>query len=400
MKTSKKPIYHLAIQKILKLIWDYGPISRVDLGKISGYSKSTITKNCDVMINQSLIKEEIILKDGVASKRTNLVIHKDYGIIAGVEMDADHCNVGICDFLGNLMSSEHHPIDYSSGPEIILDKITSSINNQIQKLQKGPLRGIGIGLPSPVDFERGVAVHPSFMPGWHNYPTKKYLQAKMGCDVYVDNEVHTMALGENFLSEDLKSSNLLFVKGGYGIGSGILIDGTIFRGSTGLGGNLGHITIDNNNSLCQCGKKGCLESVVGTTALIETAKQKLKDIPDSLLAEKMKTNGTITMDDILQAFEAEDTLAMELIKEAGKILGRTIGKMVMFLDPDSVIIGGDLADFGSLLISHIYQGILEESSQWLSRDFIVRKSLNPKEVGMIGASILCISQLIQYKLLS
>ncbi len=400
MRTTKKSIYNLAIQQILKLIWDYGPVSRVDLGRISGYSKSTITKNCDAMIAQGIIQEESILKGGVVSKRTNIVIQQDYAVVAGIELGATYCNVGICDFSGELLSKECLLIDYSSGPEIILDSIISSINSQRSYLKDKNFLGIGIGLPSPVDFERGVTINPSFMPGWHNYPARQYLQDNMDCDVYVDNEVHTMALGENYISDDLKSSNLLFVKAGFGIGCGILIDGNIYRGSTGLGGNIGHITIDNNENLCKCGKKGCLESVVGGDALVGWAEDKLKEGVESLLSEQLESNGHIEVGDLFSAFHKGDPLSVEIIQEAGRILGRIVGKMVVFLAPDSVIIGGNLSDFGSSLISNIYQGILEESSQWLSRDFIVRKSQNSKEVGMIGSAILCIDQLIQHKILS
>jgi predicted NBD/HSP70 family sugar kinase len=400
MRTSKKSIYNLAIQQILKLIWDYGPVSRVDLGKISGYSKSTITKNCDAMIAQGIIKEDSILKDGIVSKRTNLVINQDYAIVTGVELGAASCCVGISDFSGKLISKERFAIDYNSGPETILDTIISSIKNQIIPYSDKTFLGIGMGVPSPVDFERGVAVHPSFMPGWHNYPVKKYLQDTMGCDVYVDNEVHSMALGENYISEDLKSSNLLFIKAGFGIGSGILIDGNIYRGSTGMGGNIGHITIDNNTNLCKCGKRGCLESVVGGDALLSLAEKELGRGVQSKLSERLESNGKLIVKDIYNAFKNGDSLSSQIIQDAGKTLGRTVGKMVVFLDPDSVIIGGDLSDFGSPLISSVYQGILEESSQWLSRDFIVRKSLNSKDVGMIGSAILCIDQLIQHKILS
>jgi len=400
MKTSKKPGSNLAIQHILKLVWDYGPISRVELGRISGYSKSTVTKNCDEMIAKGIIQEESILKDGEVSKRTNLVIKQDFAIVAGIELGATRCNVGICDFSGKLVSSASFTIDYHSGPEKILDSAIASIREQALSAGGNKLLGAGIGLPSPVDFERGIAVHPSFMPGWHNYPVREYMEKSLGCHVYVDNEVNTMALGENYISDDLKSGNLLFIKAGFGIGSGILIDGNIFRGSTGLGGNIGHISIDDKNNLCKCGKKGCLESVVGGEALALWAEAELQGGRSSRLQAVMESSGHLTAKDINEASRTGDPLAVEIIREAGKLLGRTVGKMVVFLDPDSVIIGGSLSAFGSSFISNIHQGILEESSQWLSRDFIVRASLNPREVGMIGSAILCIDQLIQYKVLS
>ncbi|MDA3833245.1 MAG: ROK family transcriptional regulator [Spirochaetales bacterium] len=388
----------LAIHTLIELIWKNGPLSRAELSRLSGFSRSTITLNVDKLLQKKVICEEPRILHGELGKRTSLSIAKDQGLIIGIEMGANSCEIGVCSILGELGESTSFCINYAIGPNVILEQLTQAIDSLVEnnKQAKKQILGIGIGLPSPVDFSEGYAVHPAFMPGWHLFPIGKILQEHYRCPVFVDNEVNTMGLGESYLSNEYRDKNILFVKAGTAIGAGIIIHGNIYRGNSGLGGNIGHIQIEGHTQQCKCGKLGCLEAAAGGEALGNQAVSAAENGKSPVLMEIYNKKGFINAADIQQAAAKGDTESLRIIKHAGLTLGKVLGNLVIFFDPKAVVIGGGLTGFGPQYIAYIRESIMHQGTPWIRSDFTVRESHYGSRIGIIGSAMLCIKQLIDF----
>ncbi|MDY0287601.1 MAG: ROK family protein [Sphaerochaeta sp.] len=402
MNSSNENHSNLAIDTIVQHIWKLGALTRAELSRISGFSRSTITLNADKLLSLGILVEEKPKgTEGKPGKRKSLMLCKDRGVFVGVELDAYRCEVGLCTIMGGLLVSSSFAVDFVLGPDMIFQAIIAGIGElQARLTVKNPtILGIGIGLPSPVDFEAGYAVHPAFMPGWHQWPIKEKLAKQFNCPVFVDNEVNTMGLGEAHLSRRYREKNLLFIKIGTGIGAGLIINGDIYRGNSGLSGNIGHIQIDCRHEQCKCGKIGCLEAIAGEWALIEKAESLAKQGKSTILANLYAEKNCITLGDIRDAAMNGDRETIFLLEETALVVGTMIGRLVQFFDPKAVVIGGVQASFGPQYIDSIRSGILKQATPWVKSDFEVNISKFGDKIGVIGSAMLCISSLVRSGLL-
>ena len=395
MKTQQSTNLNLAIHTILQLVWEHESITRAQLSRISGFSRSTITLNVDRLLAQGLLLEGRINNK---QSRTNLMINQDRGIFIGVEMDADCCEVGSTTIGGSLINSERFAIDFDGGPDFILSQIESCITKLCSMSQRKVL-GIGVGLPTPVDYEKGHAVHPAFMPGWHHYPIKTNLADVFHCPVFVDNEVNTMAYGEVYLNQKLRSSDVLFIKLGMGIGSGLIVGGKIYRGNSGMSGNIGHMRYDAYTEKCSCGKQGCLEAIAGGTALLTKARELAQLAHNSKSQNVNEDQGYLTIQNLVDAVKQGEQSIVALVEERATIVGSMVGRMVLFFDPKTVILGGDLCNLGPHYIDCIKNAIITEATPWIMGDFDISVSKFTESIGVIGSAMLAIREVLENGLL-
>jgi predicted NBD/HSP70 family sugar kinase len=397
MKIPVESNSNLAIHTIIQLVWEQQTVSRAELSRLSGLSRSTITLNVDTLLRQGILIEKPISE---ASKhaRTQVTINKKLGIFVGVELDADCCEVGICNIMGSLLSLDCFSIEYTMGPEQIYDQLVISIRNlqSTQPEDQNTILGIGVGLPTPVDFQKGYAVHPAFMPGWHHYPIGDKLSQVFDCPVFVDNEVNTMAFGEAYLNQKYRGTNLLFLKLGVGIGAGLIVEGRIYRGNSGMSGNIGHIRVDNRQEPCQCGKSGCLEAIAGGSALLKKAKELATTGASPYLQKQLAENHALNLQDLVAAIKHKDTEIIKLINESATTVGTMVGRLVIFFDPKVLVVGGSLCDFGPQYIDYIRRAIIQEASPWIQSDFDVTVSRFGDSIGVIGSAMLSISMVLQH----
>jgi predicted NBD/HSP70 family sugar kinase len=387
-----------AIHRIIQLIWKEKEISRAELSRLSGFSRSTITANVDRLLQDDIVVETPLSgTDALQSKRKNLMLNRHRGIFIGIELDADSCAVGACDIMGTLLGGLDFPIDYIDGPATILKQICAGIKRLQETLSERStaILGIGVGLPSPVDFAEGYAVHPAFMPGWHRYPVGRELNKKFSCPVYVDNEVNTMAFGEAFLSDQYRGSDLLFIKLGTGIGAGLIVQGSIYRGNSGMSGNIGHMRVDGDTTHCRCGKIGCLEAIAGKQALLDKAERLAQEHSIKILKQAIDENGALQMKDLMYALKHHDRRIIQMLEDSAVIIGRMIGSLVIFFDPKAVVLGGSLCEFGPPFIDTIRRTIINEATPWIKSDFDVNVTKFGDSIGTIGSAMLCISSLMQ-----
>jgi predicted NBD/HSP70 family sugar kinase len=212
--------------------------------------------------------------------------------------------------------------------------------------------------------------------------------------VTIDNDSRSMAYGE-FMSGVVKGEkNILFVNVSWGLGLGIITDGKLYYGKSGFSGEFGHLGVFDNEVICHCGKKGCLETEASGSFIYRRFMEKVAEGNSSILEKRIKKGETIIQEDILDAALKEDMLAIELIEEVGNTLGKHIAGLINLFNPELVIIGGAVALTGDYLLLPIRSAVKKYSLNLVSKDTQIKISKLGDRAGVVGACMLARSKML------
>jgi predicted NBD/HSP70 family sugar kinase len=238
---------------------------------------------------------------------------------------------------------------------------------------------VGIGLAGVVDFAHGIVRQNPFF-GWRDIPLRDLVQARVRVPVYIDNDVNTLTLSEKWLTTGQPKENYIVVTVGRGVGMGIVINGQIYRGQYGGAGEFGHMVVDPNGPKCDCGKTGCLESLVSEQALVATAQREVDQ-------------GISDLDDLIQRATDRHAGAIEVFNRAGAVLGRQLANLVNLFDPQLIIISGEGVRMGDLFFSAVRRGFKDCVMPGLSEDTEIRINSWGDDIWALGAASLVIAEI-------
>jgi glucokinase-like ROK family protein len=378
--------------KILKgLIFKF--LDQTESASINEISKEI---NISVPKTTSLITE--LIEEGLISdygkfestggRKANLYgLIGDAGFILGVDVKKYYINIGLLNFKKQL-------IHQKSRITFKLDNTAESLNQLIQIIQnfikevgikKDKILSLGINLSGRINHTKG---HSYTFFHFQEEPLSEIIQEKIGIKTYLENDSRAMAFGEFCNGEVNTEKNVLFVNLDYGIGLGILIDGKVYYGKSGFSGEFGHIPFFNNEIICHCGKKGCLETEASGNALLRKFKEKIKLGSTSSVLKKNKKVEDITLTDLILAAQNEDVLIIELLAELGENLGKGLAVLINVFNPELIIIGGTLSETGEYLKLPIKSSINKYSLSLVNADTELKLSKLGEKAGIIGACLL------------
>lgn len=371
------------------------PLSKTDIAAASGLSVSAVSEHVERLMNEKLIQISNIGNSSGGRKPKLYSINQHAGHIISIELGTSAVRIAITDFDCNILVSHGAPVEISEGPEKVLSFIHSMVSEMLVKAQieKSTIKGIGIGIPGPVEFASGLPISPPIMPGWDRYPIREFWSQYLDCPCYVDNDVNIMAVGEHAKGLQFEVDNLIYIKIGTGIGAGIIYDGKLYRGVSGSAGDIGHIDIGRDVS-CWCGNRGCLEALAGGKAIAAKAKEMALTGKSEFLLEQLKAKGDITIKDLRMGIHSFDSTSVELIRESGALVGQVISSLVNFANPALISIGGGVAEIGDILLAAIRQGVYQRSLPLSTRNLLINKSNLGKAAGLVGGAFMTIDQLI------
>jgi glucokinase-like ROK family protein len=205
-----------------------------------------------------------------------------------------------------------------------------------------------------------MVLAPPIMPGWDRFPIRDSLQERWGHPVSLNNDAELGALGEWAYGAERGAGNLAYIKIGTGVGAGLLIGGQIYRGATGSSGEIGHLTIEENGPLCNCGNRGCLETLTGGHAIARIAREMVGNNARTILAD-IRPAERITAIDVANAARQGDPVAQQIIVNAGDHLGIAIAGLVNLFNPDSIVVGGGVAQIGDLFLEPVRKAVQKRS---------------------------------------
>jgi glucokinase-like ROK family protein len=376
-------------EKLIDLIRTYGEFTKADFVTYTDYSRTKITSCIDSLLNKKIIVANKATEYSGGRRSKTFSLNGTLGLLAGVDIGATSIDLGIADFSGKILTRYDESASVKDGPIKILGRVCSLLEKMLKENNWGPERiiGIGIGVPGPVDFSAGIVISPPIMPGWDRYPIIQTMQQWFpSANVVVDNDVNVMALGEINQGAGKRVDNLIFVKIGTGIGAGIICEGKIYRGASGCAGDIGHIAVNKSGPLCHCGNQGCLETVAAGPAIAERSLLAAQAGKSPILLKYYETNGNVLRsEDVGSAAREGDALAIEVIRESGQFVGDVLASLVNFYNPEMIVIGGGVSNFGNLLLSSIRQTVLHRSLPLATRDLEIVFSEIGGDAGVIGA---------------
>lgn len=315
----------------------------------------------------------------------------DAGHVLTVSVGTTTLGVGIADLSGKLVVEHHEVGDVTSGAEKTLDRVGALFDWMIEEHAVGrPIWGIGVALPGLVEHIGGRLSSeptPRMMPGWDDYPVVDRL-GRYNVPVWLDSEVHLMALGELRFGRGSGGTDLLFLKLGSGIGVGLCTDGRIHRGAHGFAGDIGHVAVAvDSDVLCRCGNTGCLEALAGSAAIARGGTRAARSGASPILGEVLSSGREITAADVGTAARRGDPASIELLTDAGALVGATVATLVNAYNPSMVVVGGGLAHAGEILLAAIRESVYRRSRSMATRDVQIVRSEMGKTGGLIGAAL-------------
>ncbi len=386
--------------RIFKIIRDHGPLYGNDIVRRTGLAKSTVSAYIDRLTSVGLLRDEI--PEGM--KRRKLKVAESAGYVVGVALGQTHLAVALCDLEAEIIDSVGGAVDLvRETPEQVLNRVVAYARELETRAGLGPsaLFGVGLGLPSPVDYAHGVPVSPPVMPGWDRFPVASFLSQEFTCPVFLDNDVNVMALAERdkgAASEPAyRKGSFLLVKAGTGIGSGIVIDGEIYRGAKGAAGDIGHMGIDGDDTLCRCGNHGCLEAVAGGRALVARAAAAARAGRSPFLAETLARDEALDVKTLARGAACGDEECLHIVTDAGGYVGNVLAKLVNFFNPSLIVITGGLTDLGERFIASIRETIYSRSTPLATADLVVKKSTLLGRGATMGAAVLVLDEIFSHK---
>jgi predicted NBD/HSP70 family sugar kinase len=359
---------------VLSVIRRSGGITRNQLMAQTGLGRSTVAQRVDALLARDLVREEAGGISTGGRPPTTLVFNPRAALILAADLGATHSRLAVTDLSGVPQQERRGDIAIAAGPDAVLKWVVDSFDEMLEAAGRpaDQVGAIGVGVPGPVEFASGRPVSPPIMPGWDRVPIPERLQERFPVPVLVDNDVNIMALGEHLRSWP-QLSDMLYVKVGTGIGCGIITGRAIYRGAQGAAGDIGHIRLASHDDvICECGNVGCLEAIAGGRALVRALRAVGHEISTSR--------------DVVALVRAHDLEAVRLVRQAGRDLGEVLAGLVNALNPELIVIGGDVAGAHEQLFAGIREIVYQRSTALATRNLQIVPSHLDDRAGIIGAA--------------
>jgi glucokinase-like ROK family protein len=386
-------------ESLLDLIRARGTATRAELVDETSWGRTVLAQRLEELMEIGLVADAGTGRSTGGRAPREVRFRREAAAVAGVNLGATSIEMAVTDLAGEPLASYEEDWDIGRGPEEPLDRVETLVEQIVADSPVSPtdIVGVGVGLPGPVEFASGRTISPPIMPGWSNFPVRDRLAGRFGVHVAVDNDVNTMAIGEQRAGLARGVDNFVFVKVGTGIGAGIFSNGLLHRGADGAAGDIGHIAVEGGSTvLCRCGRRGCLEAYAGGSALARQAQEAAETGQSKYLAELLKTSDRpLTAADITAGASAGDEACLQLLRQAAWRLGQAMSGCVNFFNPSLIVFGGGVSRAGDLLLPGIRQAVLELSLPLATRNLRIDITRLGEGAGTIGAAFAVIDQLLR-----
>lgn len=378
-------------QRIITHLIYNGSSTITDLSKDMDLSVPTVTKFVDEMCAEGYVNDYGKLETSGGRHPSLYGLNSESGYFIGVEVKWYALNIGVINFKGDVVQLQMDiPFKLEDTPEC-LELLCQHIENFMAGLaiDKNKLLGVNVVLCGRVNPELGYSY--SFF-NFGGASLSSAMTERLKVDVSIDNDGRAMLYGE-FMKGVVKGQrHVIFINVSWGLGMSIIIDGKLYQGKSGFAGEFGHNYGYDNQVICNCGKRGCIETEVSCSALYRKFIEHLKNGENSVVLAG-KTVDEITLQDVFEAIAKEDLLAIELVEEVASQLGLHVAAIINVFNPEMVILGGDLSCAGDYLLQPIITAVRKYTLNFMNRDSDIVLSKLKDCAGVIGACLLARSKM-------
>ena len=369
-----------------------GDSSITDLSKAVNLSVPTVTKLIGELIEEGFVHN--FGEQGTAGgRRPNIYGLNPYaGYFVGVDLRKDSVMMAVINFKGQLIDETTVDFLMDNDPRS-LDRLCDVIQNFIRarKIARDKVLAVGVNISGRVNSQTGYSYSYFFV---EEQPLTMLLEERLGTTVYIENDTRAATYGEYMYGDAHSEKTMLYINASWGLGLGMILDGKVFYGKSGFSGEFGHFPLLDNEVICRCGKRGCLETGASGSAVHRIFMEKLAQKRVSMLSDKYNRGEQILLEDILEALGQEDVLAIEVMETVGHTLGKAMAGLINLFNPDLIVLGGTLAVAKDYIMLPLKSAINKYSLQLVNKDTTIKLSKLGEKAGAVGACMLSRSKML------
>ena len=378
-------------EHILQVLAQHGDLTRAELSRLTGLSRSAIASAVTLLSDEGLLTEESTGPAGPAARGrrpTVIALHRRPGVVLAIDFGHAHITAAIAGNAGTLLAECSAALDVDSQPQQALDTATELAAQALAAAghTSGEITGIAAGIPGPLDIRTQVVRAPTILREWIGLNPAEELSRRFGQPVAVANDADMGGRGEHTFGAARSIDDFLYIKASHGIGAGLVLGGRTYRGSSGIAGEIGHTHLEGATNLCRCGNRGCLETVVSITEV-------RRELAHVLPAEHLADQAGPTAGDLPSLADlATRPAAARVITDAGRTLGLVLADLVNCLNPAAIILGGELGAAGEPLAEGVRESINRYAQPASAQAVTITASTLQQRSELLGAVATAIQQ--------
>lgn len=364
---------------LIELARRFGPISRAELSRQSQISAPTVSAIVGQLLARGTFSEVALAPSSGGRPPVLLQLNPHSGYTVGIKLRDDGLTTVVCDLDAAVVATDETPTALTGNPKAAIEAVEQATRRVLRSagIAKSKVLGVGIGLPGVIDSLRGSCQF-SHLLQWHDVELAAPLQRRLRLPVWVDNDVNTLAIAEKWAGDGISARNFITLSVGRGLGLGIVIDRSVYRGAVGGAGEFGHVIVDPNGPACECGRSGCLEALVGERALLRRV--------GALLSRE------ITRAELISLSEAGDESTLQVLTDASRQLGLAVANVLTLLNPELVIICGEGTQLGAPFLDSVVAAVRDLPFAGLGKQIEVKVQQWGDDAWAVGAATLVLRE--------
>lgn len=327
---------------VLDAVRRFGGLTQVELAGATGLSPSSVSNIVKDLLGAEAVTTRSTVRNG--RRAVMVTLHRRAGLTAGVRIGERHLEVVLADAAYDVLARHVLPLAHEHRADTTLDRTARLVLELLERVgaTREEMVGVGIGVCAPVDRSIGEVLRPGVLRGWEGVPIGATVSERLGRPVVVDKDANLGALAELTRGAGRGYQDLVYVRASHRTSAGVVIGGAVHRGVTWNAGEIGHVRVVPGGDICVCGGRGCLDTVVGARALV---------------APLAASHGSLTLADVVRGANEQDLGCARIVADAGAVIGEVVADLLVGLGSQCVVVGGELAEAGEVLLGPIRQAV-------------------------------------------
>ncbi|MEU6891054.1 ROK family transcriptional regulator [Streptomyces sp. NPDC046557] len=376
---SQSSLHRANLERVVRAVRLAGSLTQAEIARATGLSAATVSNIVRELKEAGTV--EVTDTSAGGRRARSVSLSGDAGIVIGVDFGHTHLRVAVGNLAHQVLAEDSEPLDVDASWTEGFDRAEALVGRLIEGVGVGrdKVIGVGLGVPGPIDVESGTLGSTAILPGWAGINPRQELSSRLGVPVYVDNDANLGALGELVWGSGRGVKDLAYIKVASGVGSGLVINGQIYRGPGGTAGEIGHITLDESGPVCRCGNRGCLETFAAARYVLPLLQG---------------THGPeLTMERVVELAREGDPGCRRVITDVGRHIGSGVASLCNLLNPSRVVLGGSLAEAGELVLAPIRESVGRYAIPSAARQLSVLTGSLGGRAEVLGALALVLSEM-------
>ena len=365
-------------QRVLATLRTHGTLTQAALARSTGLSTATISNIVKSLVSAGRVSTSPTTSSG--RRALGVTVLDEADVAVGIDFGRSHVRVALAQAGFRLLGEEYAALEVGHLAESSIDVAARMLETLCERTgtSRSQLIGAGIGIPGPIDHRTNMVIRGAILPEWVDLDIDARLRQALDLPVFIDNDSNLGALAQITWGEHQECANLCFLKIGSGIGTGLILNGSLYYGNLGITGEIGHSTIFDQGLICHCGNRGCLETVASTGIMVE------------LLSRT--ESAPLSIESIIERAKAGDSATLRVIDDLGVAVGHALANVANLINPEVFVLGGPLAPLGEILLAPIRRGLQRHAIPVIGENTTLCMSLLGDRAEALGAAALVLRQ--------